>query len=153
MILPAFAIPVTGKAEWHGFFSSLNAFTHLRCSNSKQNTLDSWNNQLGTAQFQIDFEKSRSHLHPQQSCCRVSLESKKIHGDHLDSNPSHLGPGHQVPPQPAQRLLTEQVESFATSWQVPHLEIRWISSLGPMDLIPLGFVELFLRVWKEKTSD
>ena len=25
----------------------------------------------------------------------------------------HLGPGHQVPPQPAHRLFTEQVESLA----------------------------------------
>ena len=61
--------------------------------------------------------KNPEHVHSQQ-CYRAtpSLESK------ITSNSSRLGPGHQVPPQPAQRLFTEQVESFATSWQVPHLD-------------------------------
>ena len=36
---------------------------------------------------------------------------------------THLGPaaGHQVPPQPLQRLLTEQVVSLAMSAQVPQV--------------------------------
>eukprot|EP00438_Fugacium_kawagutii_P001242 Skav223438 [mRNA] locus=scaffold350:614112:615184:- [translate_table: standard] len=34
---------------------------------------------------------------------------------------THLGPGHQVPPQPAQRLFLEQVESVATSPQALHI--------------------------------